>query len=130
MNFFYVRLERCPLSLVTIIEELLERKSSGSGLETENTAVGDPLHRLRDTPPSAKVGTNFAVKRRLLGRCRLLTEFVFCLSIYTIDMDLYYQVKTFACGFVTQNTTEGIRMEHFSVLHIEFHDNILTKILL
>jgi hypothetical protein len=35
-----VGLERGPLSLVSTIEELLERKSSGSGLETENTVVG------------------------------------------------------------------------------------------
>jgi hypothetical protein len=35
-----VGLEQGPLSLVSTIEELLERKSSGSGLETENTAVG------------------------------------------------------------------------------------------
>jgi hypothetical protein len=34
-----VGLERGPLSLVSAIEELLERKSSGSGLEIENTAV-------------------------------------------------------------------------------------------
>jgi hypothetical protein len=33
-------LERGPLGLENIIEELLERKSSGSGLKTENTAVG------------------------------------------------------------------------------------------
>jgi hypothetical protein len=31
-----VGLERGPLSLVRIIEELLERKSSGSGLENRN----------------------------------------------------------------------------------------------
>jgi hypothetical protein len=37
-----VGLERGPLSLVSTIEELLERKSSDSGLETEITAVGDP----------------------------------------------------------------------------------------
>jgi hypothetical protein len=36
-----VGLERDPLSLVSTTEELLDRKSSGSGLETENTAVGD-----------------------------------------------------------------------------------------
>jgi hypothetical protein len=35
-----VGLEWRPLSLVSTIEELLERKNSGSGLETENTAVG------------------------------------------------------------------------------------------
>jgi hypothetical protein len=34
-----VGLERGPLSLVST-EELLGRKSNGSGLETENTAVG------------------------------------------------------------------------------------------
>jgi hypothetical protein len=34
-----VGLELAPLSLVTTFEELLERKN-GSGLETENTAVG------------------------------------------------------------------------------------------
>jgi hypothetical protein len=33
-------LERGPLSLVSTTEELLERKSSGSGLKTEITAVG------------------------------------------------------------------------------------------
>jgi hypothetical protein len=33
-------LEQGPLSLVSTIEELIGRKSSGSGLETENTAVG------------------------------------------------------------------------------------------
>jgi hypothetical protein len=35
-----VGLERGPLSLMNTTEELLERNSSGSGLETENTAVG------------------------------------------------------------------------------------------
>jgi hypothetical protein len=34
-----VDLERGPLSLVSTIEELLGRKSSGSGLENENNAV-------------------------------------------------------------------------------------------
>jgi hypothetical protein len=35
-----VGVERGPLRPVSTIEELLERKSSGSGLETENTALG------------------------------------------------------------------------------------------
>jgi hypothetical protein len=41
-TFFWevVGLERSPFSLVTTIEEPLERKSSGSGLETEITDVG------------------------------------------------------------------------------------------
>jgi hypothetical protein len=33
-------LERGPLSLVSTTEELLERKSSGFGLEIEKTAIG------------------------------------------------------------------------------------------
>jgi hypothetical protein len=33
-------MERGPLSLVSTIEELLERKSSGSGLKAENPSVG------------------------------------------------------------------------------------------
>jgi hypothetical protein len=33
-------LERISVSLMSTTEELLERKSSGSGLDSENTAVG------------------------------------------------------------------------------------------
>jgi hypothetical protein len=36
-----VGLQWGPLSLVRTMEELLERKSSSSGLESEITAVGD-----------------------------------------------------------------------------------------
>jgi hypothetical protein len=61
-------LERGPLSLVSTTEELLVRKSSGSDLEIEITAVGDPSLWLRDTPLFAKVGTNFADKQWSLGR--------------------------------------------------------------
>jgi hypothetical protein len=35
-----VGLERGPLSFVSTVEKVHERKSSGSGLETENTAAG------------------------------------------------------------------------------------------
>jgi hypothetical protein len=61
-----VGLERGPLSLVRIIEELLEWKSSGSGSRKQNTAVGI---RCADhaTPLSAKDGTNFADRLRSLG---------------------------------------------------------------
>jgi hypothetical protein len=57
-----VGLERGPLSLVSTIEGLLERKSSSS----EITAVGDTPRCLRDTPLFAKVGNNLA--DRSLGR--------------------------------------------------------------
>jgi hypothetical protein len=37
-----MRLEFGPLSLVSTIEELLERKSVGSGLENRDYCLGDP----------------------------------------------------------------------------------------
>jgi hypothetical protein len=36
-------LERGPLNLVSTIEELLGRNSSGSGLENRDYGLGDPL---------------------------------------------------------------------------------------
>jgi hypothetical protein len=44
-----VGLERGPLSLMSTIEELLERKSSGSGLEIRENGRRDPSRRLRGT---------------------------------------------------------------------------------
>jgi hypothetical protein len=44
-----VDLERVPLSLVSTIEELLGRNSSGSGLEILEYGRGDPLRWPRDT---------------------------------------------------------------------------------
>jgi hypothetical protein len=40
VSLWEMELKRSSLSLVSTIEELLERKSSGFGLEIENTAVG------------------------------------------------------------------------------------------
>jgi hypothetical protein len=65
-----VGLERGPLSLVSTTEELLGR-SSGSGLE--NREYGR-MSLSRWHLVSAKVGTNFADKRRSLGRCSSLSD--------------------------------------------------------
>jgi hypothetical protein len=60
-------LERGPLSLLSTTEELLGRKSSGSGLESREYGRWDPS-RLPHGALSTKVGTNFAEKRRSLAR--------------------------------------------------------------
>jgi hypothetical protein len=63
-----------PLSLVSTTEELLERKSSGSGLENSDYGRRDPSRWLRDTLLPANVGTNCVDKGRSLGRYSSLAD--------------------------------------------------------
>jgi hypothetical protein len=63
-----VDLERGPLSLLSTTEELLGRKSSGSGLESREYGRRDMSRWPHVTPLPAKVSTNFADKWLSLGR--------------------------------------------------------------
>jgi hypothetical protein len=58
-----VGLKRVPLSLVNTIEELLGRKSSGSGLEIRDCGRRGSAALTTLLPLPAKVVTNFTDKR-------------------------------------------------------------------
>jgi hypothetical protein len=88
-----VGLKRGPLSLVSTIEELLERKSSGSGLENRDYG------RKGSASLTTKVGTNFTDKRlgRSVGIVRSRTQatdfFLVYLYIY-IYIYIYIKIVT------------------------------------
>jgi hypothetical protein len=70
-----VGLERGPLSLVRIIEELLERTVAAPVYKTEINGCGDPLRSPRDTPYPIKLAlTSPTSGGRLVGIVRLRTR--------------------------------------------------------
>jgi hypothetical protein len=70
-----VGLQRGPLSLVSTIEELLGRNSSGCGLENREYGRGDPLRWPRDTLYPQKLAlTSPKYGGRSVGIVRLRTK--------------------------------------------------------
>jgi hypothetical protein len=76
-----VGLKRHPLILVSTIEELFGRNSSGSGLETKKYGGGDPLRRSHDTfYPQMLALTSLTSGGRTVGIVPLRTKATkFCL---------------------------------------------------
>jgi hypothetical protein len=76
-----VGLERSPVSLMSTIEKLLGRNSSGSGLENREYGRGEPLRLQRDTLYPQKLAlTSPTSGSRSVDMVRLrtkTTEFVF-----------------------------------------------------
>jgi hypothetical protein len=69
-----VGLVRDPFSLVSTIEELYGRNSSGSCLESREYGRRDPLRWPRDTLYQQRVDADFADKQRSLGRYSSLVD--------------------------------------------------------
>jgi hypothetical protein len=70
-----VGLEQGPLTLMSTIEELLGRNSSGSGLENREYGRGDPLCRPRDTLYLQKLAPSSPTSgRRLVSIVHLRTK--------------------------------------------------------
>jgi hypothetical protein len=70
-----VGLERDPLSLVSTVEKLLERKSSGSGLESRDYGRSDPSSWPRGTLYPQKLAlTSPIIGGRSIGIVRSRTQ--------------------------------------------------------
>jgi hypothetical protein len=87
-----VGMKQCPLSLMSTIEELLERKSSGSGLEIRDYGRGDPS----SWPPNSLYPQKSALT--------LLTSSGFSVGIVCS----WTKATVFVCLFVSSKTENAM----------------------
>jgi hypothetical protein len=122
--FWVVGLERGPLSLVSTIEELLERKSSGSGLESQQYGRSDPSHWPRGTVyPKKLVLISPTSGRRSVGILRSrtrATEFVWYTVWRMSSINRFFfivlrpiQVSVFCCLTTWHNSLQIRSMLEF-----------------
>jgi hypothetical protein len=98
-----VGLERGPLSLVSTIEELLGRNSSGSDLQNREYGPGEPLRWPRDTLYAQKLAltspTSGGLSVGIVCLRTEATEFRFFLPYCLLwKMDTYFEVFRPKCG--------------------------------
>jgi hypothetical protein len=90
-----VCLERGPLSLVSTTEELLGRNGSVSGLESREYGRRDSSRWLCSILYLQKVGSNFADKRRSLGRHSSLADWGHGVIFMRSDLGILYVLHTY-----------------------------------
>jgi hypothetical protein len=93
-------LERSPLSLVSVTEELIEWKSSGFRSRKPRLTVMEICCADHSAPSIRRICTNFADNRRSLGRNSSLTEFFNNASVSTLQLYRVDDAMTDDCGAV------------------------------
>jgi hypothetical protein len=122
--FWVVGLEWGLLSLVSTIEELLERKSSSSGLENREYGCGDPLCWPRGTLYPQKLAlTSPTSGRRSVGIVcsrTQATEIFFFISNQAGFVDL-----PASCAMTTRDSPPGSKASGpHSVLRLRMHEAV------
>jgi hypothetical protein len=116
-----VGLERGPLSFVSTIEELLERKSSGSGLKTEITAVGDLSRLPRGTLYPQKLAlTSPTSDGRSVGifRSRTKAKEFFKITIHALYSSLEHALSLPGLLPIHQSSGNGFQRRTFLFLWV------------